>query len=233
MTNLGEGLQGHQDAGTLRNACPRGCIRLPAARHLATGEAYGRVRAGIEDNSDLAGLGEPPEEDFRCDDAEQRHLGLSRISLAHREVLTLYFLEDLSLEQMADVLGVPSGTVKCASTTPSAGSPAAIEAEEGAMKESFRERLLKTEQVTPALKERYDKEIQAMLEKPLTGYVRRWISFIWTLMGLGAAMLGGTVATICQPHSPGWPGRTRGRSTVGDRLYHPGAAHCLAWIDQP
>lgn len=51
-------------------------------------------------------------EGFVFEDAERVHCGLSRISLPHREVLTLYFLQDLSLEGVADVLGVPLGTVK-------------------------------------------------------------------------------------------------------------------------
>ena len=41
------------------------------------------------------------------------------------------------------------------------------------MNDSFRERLLRLEQVTPALKERYDKEVQAMLENRITGSSRR------------------------------------------------------------
>ena len=49
---------------------------------------------------------------FHFEDAEQVHYGLSQISLAHREVLTLYFLEDFSVEEIAQVLGIPLGTVK-------------------------------------------------------------------------------------------------------------------------
>ena len=46
------------------------------------------------------------------DDAEQIHYGLSRLSLIQREVLTLFFLEDLALEEIASVLEIPVGTVK-------------------------------------------------------------------------------------------------------------------------
>ena len=46
------------------------------------------------------------------DNAEQVHYGLSRISLQHRDILTLFFLQDLSLEEIAETLQVPEGTVK-------------------------------------------------------------------------------------------------------------------------
>lgn len=44
--------------------------------------------------------------------AEQVHLALDRLSVEHREILTLRFLESMSLEEIAEVLACPLGTVK-------------------------------------------------------------------------------------------------------------------------
>ena len=49
---------------------------------------------------------------FDDDDVADLHAGLDRIDAIHREVLTLAFLEDLSYEETADVVGVPIGTVR-------------------------------------------------------------------------------------------------------------------------
>lgn len=46
------------------------------------------------------------------DNAELVHFGLGKLGLAEREVLTLYFLEDLTLAEIAGLLGIPVGTVK-------------------------------------------------------------------------------------------------------------------------
>jgi len=72
---------------------------------------YYRQQIQREGNGDLTELA-APEEGAPFEDAEQLHFALGRISLAHREVLTLYFLQDLSLEQIAEVLRIPPGTVK-------------------------------------------------------------------------------------------------------------------------
>lgn len=48
----------------------------------------------------------------RFDNAELVHHALARIGLLEREVLTLLFLENLSISQIGEVVGVPPGTVK-------------------------------------------------------------------------------------------------------------------------
>ena len=44
--------------------------------------------------------------------AEQVHQALEQLPLLQREALTLFFLQELSLDEMAVLLGIPLGTVK-------------------------------------------------------------------------------------------------------------------------
>jgi len=53
---------------------------------------------------------EDPIEGF--DDADEVHTALDRLAVSHREVLTLFFLKELSLEEIAGLLEIPVGTVK-------------------------------------------------------------------------------------------------------------------------
>jgi RNA polymerase sigma-70 factor, ECF subfamily len=46
------------------------------------------------------------------DNAEMVHLGLQRLSVDHRRILTLRFLEDMKVDEIAEVLGCATGTVK-------------------------------------------------------------------------------------------------------------------------
>lgn len=71
-------------------------------------------------NADLrlyAAVEAPPndtdrEPDFTSEVAAAVHAGLNKLSLPHREALTLFFLEQLSIEEIASVLAIPIGTVK-------------------------------------------------------------------------------------------------------------------------
>jgi RNA polymerase sigma-70 factor (ECF subfamily) len=53
-----------------------------------------------------------PEPSFTAEDAAAVHAGLDRLPPPHSEVLTLFFLEDLTINEIATVLGIPPGTVK-------------------------------------------------------------------------------------------------------------------------
>ena len=79
------------------------------ARHTAL--THARLRdPPVELPAEVPDPGAADPADFG--DAERVHHGLVRLSLPHREVLTLFFLADLGVEQIAEVLGVPTGTVK-------------------------------------------------------------------------------------------------------------------------
>ena len=55
---------------------------------------------------------EPTDDAFHLENAELIHFGLSRLEVPQRELLTLYFLDDLSIAEIATVLEIPPGTVK-------------------------------------------------------------------------------------------------------------------------
>lgn len=48
----------------------------------------------------------------QLENAELVHSALSRLTIDHREVLVLHFMENMSVDDMAQVLGCPPGTVK-------------------------------------------------------------------------------------------------------------------------
>ena len=92
--------------------------RLPAWLYgIARNTAVSHLRARYQeralfDSDDGVQGSDSDDAHLSLDDAERIHYGLSRISLAHREILTLFFLQDLSLEEIASVLEIPVGTVK-------------------------------------------------------------------------------------------------------------------------
>jgi RNA polymerase sigma-70 factor, ECF subfamily len=61
---------------------------------------------------ELEDFQEAEEPSFAEEDAAAIHQALSEIGFKHREVLVLHFLDDLSIEEIAKVVGRSEGTVK-------------------------------------------------------------------------------------------------------------------------
>lgn len=61
---------------------------------------------------ELTDLPQPEPSTVREDELALMQQELSRLPATEREVLTLFYLQELSLEEVAEVLGVPLGTVK-------------------------------------------------------------------------------------------------------------------------
>lgn len=68
-------------------------------------------QAVLEQNANLCDI-EDDSNNLVFENAEQVHYGLGQVSLPHREVLTLFFLQDLGVEEISEVLEIPVGTVK-------------------------------------------------------------------------------------------------------------------------
>ena len=95
-----------KDPGSLR----------PWLYRLTHGIAVDRIRvsASRERAEDVhaEGFQEEDEPSFSRDDAGAIHAALGQLELKHREVLTLHFLEDFSIAEIAAVVDCPEGTVK-------------------------------------------------------------------------------------------------------------------------
>ncbi|MGD0631501.1 MAG: RNA polymerase sigma factor, partial [Terracidiphilus sp.] len=83
---------------------------------ITHGIAVDRIRRNTSreraEQVELEDFQEAEEPSFADEDADVVHQALSQISLSHREVLVLHFLEDLSLAEIAKVVGCSEGTVK-------------------------------------------------------------------------------------------------------------------------
>jgi len=83
---------------------------------IARNEVYGRARIRDPftslDDENVESVADNHEPVFSSDQAAHIHVGLEKLKPAHREILTLCFLEELSHRQIAEVLGIRAGTVK-------------------------------------------------------------------------------------------------------------------------
>jgi RNA polymerase sigma-70 factor (ECF subfamily) len=83
---------------------------------ITHGVAVDRIRRNASreraEQVELEDFQESEEPSFSGEDAAAIHQALSQIGLRHREVLVLHFLEDLSIAEVAVVVGCSEGTVK-------------------------------------------------------------------------------------------------------------------------
>jgi RNA polymerase sigma-70 factor (ECF subfamily) len=83
---------------------------------ITHGIAVDRIRQNTSreraEEAVLEDFQEAEEPSLLDEDAEAIHQALSEIGLKHREVLVLHFLEDLSMAEIAKVVGCSEGTVK-------------------------------------------------------------------------------------------------------------------------
>jgi len=106
-------LKAFRGIGTLRQHDRLAPWLYAIARHCAMSHhrsSYAR-REDTVDAIETEGWDET-EDQQRLENGELIHVGLSRLALAEREVLTLYFLEDLTTSEIAGLLKIPVGTVK-------------------------------------------------------------------------------------------------------------------------
>lgn len=98
-----------------------GELREPAALRawlyrITHGVAVDRMRRKISreraEEADLADFNEAEEPSFSEEDAAAIHAALGEIGLKHREVLVLHFLQDLSMADIARIVGCAEGTVR-------------------------------------------------------------------------------------------------------------------------
>ena len=95
---------------TLRDPRALPAFLYTTARNTAVSRL--RLRSSEESNGQVRELASSDYAFVAFEDAEQVHHALDQLPLPQREAVTLYFLEDLSIDEIAGVLGVAVGTVK-------------------------------------------------------------------------------------------------------------------------
>jgi RNA polymerase sigma-70 factor, ECF subfamily len=100
------GIRKLKDPGSLR----------PWLYSITHGIAVDRIRRNssreLAEKVQLEDFQEAEELSFADEDADALHRALGEIGLKHREVLVLHFLEDLSVLEIAKIVGCSEGTVK-------------------------------------------------------------------------------------------------------------------------
>jgi RNA polymerase sigma-70 factor, ECF subfamily len=101
-----------RSVGSLRDPQALPAFLYKIARNTALSRLRKSELAEVENHADEVHDESAGNDISAFDNAEQVHHALDQLPLLQREALTLYFLEDLSLDEMAATLEVPLGTVK-------------------------------------------------------------------------------------------------------------------------
>jgi RNA polymerase sigma-70 factor (ECF subfamily) len=83
--------------------------RIAHGKAMLDGRRNGRVPTTIPD---VEWIAEKEDEAFSAEDAARIHAGLDRLEPAQREVLVLRFLEEMSYEEIGQIVDCPLGTVR-------------------------------------------------------------------------------------------------------------------------
>jgi RNA polymerase sigma-70 factor (ECF subfamily) len=83
--------------------------RIAHGKAMLDGRRNGRAPATIPD---VEWIADKEDDSFSAEDAAQIHAALDRLEPAQREVLVLRFLEELSYEEIGEIVDCPLGTVR-------------------------------------------------------------------------------------------------------------------------
>jgi RNA polymerase sigma-70 factor (ECF subfamily) len=82
------------------------------ARRVAMDRLRQHYAEPVDESADLAALAADDAASDRAEELAVMHDEIARLPMVEREVLVLFYLHELSLAQLAEVLAVPVGTVK-------------------------------------------------------------------------------------------------------------------------
>ena len=107
-------LNAFRNIGTLRQDARLAPWLYTIARRAVMNHYRGKYRLdeAVATDEEFVESATDGDDRLNFENAELVHFGLGRLRTAEREILALYFLEDLSVAEIGDVLEIPPGTVK-------------------------------------------------------------------------------------------------------------------------